>query len=94
VGLPASRTERVSLRSGVWNTPVPQEIPSAPAWSRVKTPAAPITGPKKYPEQETGSKNNFSQNLDFFVQFLNSSGKLGIFTEKACHDYHNVVVNG
>jgi hypothetical protein len=28
------------------------------------------------------------------MQFVGPSVKLGIFTEKACHDYHNVAIQG
>ena len=49
---------------------------------------------KNIRSKETGSKNNFSGNIDFSVQFLASSVKLGIFTEKSCQDYHNVAADG
>jgi hypothetical protein len=64
------------------------------AWFRTKTPAAPIQVRKNIRSKETGSKNNFCGNIDFSVQFLASWGKLGIFTEKSCHRYHNVAAMG
>jgi hypothetical protein len=51
-----------------------------------------IQGTPKYPEKIQNKKINFPWNFDFSVQFRAPSGKLGIFTEKACLHYHIVAV--